>query len=44
MITLVIFLGVFALTSSVNFFTLNKLSTKRGAMCLDGSPAAVYTF
>ncbi len=32
------------LTTSINFFTLSRLSTKNGAVCLDGSPAAIYTY
>jgi hypothetical protein len=41
---LTLLVGLLAVASSFNFFSLNYLPTKNGAMCLDGSPAALYIY
>jgi len=35
-----VLLGVY----SINMFNMVTLTTKNGAMCLDGSPYAIYTY
>ncbi len=39
-----LFLAFCALTLQINMFNKMELTTKNGAMCLDGSPFAIYTY
>lgn len=41
-IKVAVMLLVLAISHSQNMFTLQLLSTDRGARCLDGSPAGLY--
>ena len=36
--------GLIVLTQQLSLFGLEKLSNKTGALCLDGSQAAIYTY
>jgi len=42
--TLLVLLALVVLTLQVNFFGIETLNNKTGAVCLDGSPAAIYTY
>jgi len=42
--TLLVLLACLIAANTVNFFNKFSLPTKNGAMCLDGTPAAIYLF
>jgi hypothetical protein len=42
--TLVVLASVMLAVSAINFFNKVELTTKNGAMCMDGSPYAIYIY